>query len=92
MGQVAVLRSTPTLRGLKEGRKAHTSRVHKRSVMHRFRRFGGCDAPLAHDAFGLCALRKRVRVPAPVRQQAISTATAYLKSRLPVCSFASRPP
>jgi len=50
--------------GSNEGRKAYTRRVHKRSVMHHLRRFGGCDAPLAHDAFGLCALRKRVRVSA----------------------------
>lgn len=34
------------------------------SVMHHFQGFGDCDAPLAHDAFGLCVLRKRVRASA----------------------------
>ena len=38
--------------------------LHKRSLMHHSRGFGSCDALLAHDAFGLCALRKRVRVSA----------------------------
>ena len=30
--------------------------------MHHFRGLGGCDAALAHDAFGLCALRKLTAV------------------------------
>lgn len=30
----------------RQGRKAYTCRVHKRSAMHHSRGFGGCDAPL----------------------------------------------
>ena len=89
-----------------KGRKAHTCRVHKRSVMHHSRGFGGWDAPWAHDAFGLCALRKRVRVscsgrklsslhrpvhlPQTVRQGSDVARVSYHDTREPECPQSSR--
>ncbi len=45
--------------------------------MHHLRGFGDCNAPLAHDAFGLCALRKWVRVSASVNEGLAHFQSAY---------------
>ena len=55
--------------------------MHKRSVMHHSRGFGSCDALLAHDAFGLCALRKRVRVSALAKAAIASSSPSTHRKR-----------
>ena len=45
--------------------------------MHHLRRFGGCNAPLAHAPFGLCALRKWVRVSASPNEGLAHFQSAY---------------